>query len=72
MACADRKQLPEILSLEVNNPVACRLSKPWTLLKTSHSVNRTVSINHTKSLDIFNWFWSLKTNSQGIWKPERS
>lgn len=46
MACGDRKQLPEILSLEVNNPVACRLSKPWTLLKTSHSVNRTVSINH--------------------------
>lgn len=27
-ACVDRKQLPEILSLEVNDPIACCLSKP--------------------------------------------
>lgn len=71
-ACADSGQLPEVFHLEVNNSVAWCLSKPSTILKPSHSANKTMSINHAKSLDIFNWFWSLKTNSQRIRKPEHS
>lgn len=71
-ACADSGQLPEVLPLEVNNSVAWCLSKPLTILKPSHSANKTMSINHTQSLDVFNWFWSLKTNSQRIRKPEHS